>query len=705
MMGVLVGVFAISWFAIPSPVPARPLPVRAEAPADVTDVVIPAAWANDAAIELATTDLRSALAEMYSMPARLVASDAPELPPYAMVLLAPGVPFFTQLINDGILQPENLPEDGYRVRKLNFRGQPMITIIGGSIRGTAYGAFRLEEMLRLDPEDIRRPMDVRVEPAMTLRIVSSPTGENFPSPEQALRWGYNTVAITQWPWLVTLDSVDPAIAGPPGSEERKWVQENRDRARVEIRKAKALHLNVLTSGDVISFPSRVYDLYKGLVGPVSTNPVYCLNNKFTQTLYRASLREVLTDFPDIDIVMLRTGENYPAGPVQGNPPAQKECGPDGNDMVAMTRLTMDISYQEIVGTFGKTYIQRAWDIGADGFHANPAVSDQILNGFAGRPNLIISYKHTQTDFWRYNPPNPNLLRTNVNRMVEYQAAREYEGKGAFPNYLGDLVANGAPEVAGDGSLKTLVDSGVKAVWVWARGGGWNGPYLKTDVWLDANNYALSHLIWEPRTPSKLLATEWATLLFGPRAAPHIVRVLELSQDAVLKSFYVAPFARSQGPWAPNVAWTRDDVIYGGDRVGALYQQSKSPADFAEALGEKETARQLVKEMGLEMSRAADLSVNPDLADAAINTTRYGDALISMMSDYVSGMFLYYRWVDGGRSDDSGRQQALKFLQSWQQDWANYNNQVLWLYGVASGFIDHGMVATVTEALADLQAPR
>src|SRR5262249_51031175 len=161
---------------------------------------------------------------------------------------------------------------------------------------------------------------------------------------------------------------------PVGSEERAWMQANRARARDEIEQAKALHLKVVTSGDVVSFPSRVYDLYRDQVGPSGEGPVFCLNRPKVQELYAYALREVLASFPGIDAVMIRTGENYPAGPVVGNPPARRSCGPDGGDMVKMERLAIELSYRSIVELGGRIYIQRAWDIGNDGFHADPDVA-------------------------------------------------------------------------------------------------------------------------------------------------------------------------------------------------------------------------------------------------------------------------------------------------------------------------------------------
>ncbi|MCS7002148.1 MAG: hypothetical protein NZ518_04785, partial [Dehalococcoidia bacterium] len=384
-----------------------------------TDIVVPAAWETDAAIQLAAGDLRETVADVYGVAPRVRPDDAPVLPPHAIVLLAPGAPLLEQLVRGGALQPESLSDDGFRLLRTNYRGQPVTFVIGGSIRGVAYGAFRFVELMRLDPEVVRRPLDLRAEPKFALRLVSSPTGDNYPPPEQALRWGFNTVQITQWPWLITYEGYDPAILGAPDSEERQWVQANRQRAAEEIARAKALHLQVLAWGDAVSLPRATIDLYGAEVGlrGADRQPIFCLSRPRTQALYTYSLRELLSAFPGIDIVMIRTGENYPAGPIVGNTPDKRECGGDNGDPVKMVRLTMDLSYKQIVEWGGRRYIQRAWDIGQEGFHADPDVASAVLAGWGGKPGLIVSFKHTKTDFWRYNPPNPNLAKQRLTRMV------------------------------------------------------------------------------------------------------------------------------------------------------------------------------------------------------------------------------------------------------------------------------------------------
>lgn len=58
------------------------------------------------------------------------------------------------------------------------------------------------------------------------------------------------------------------------------------------------------------------------------------------------------------------------------------------------------------------------------------------------PNLLVAVKHTQLDYWRTVPFNPTIGIGHHRQIIEVQCQREYEGKGAYPNYVGQGVING-----------------------------------------------------------------------------------------------------------------------------------------------------------------------------------------------------------------------------------------------------------------------
>ena len=60
-------------------------------------------------------------------------------------------------------------------------------------------------------------------------------------------------------------------------------------------------------------------------------------------------------------------------------------------------------------------------------------------------NWRFSIKHTALDFWRHVKVNECLTRGKHPQIIEVQCQREYEGKGAYPNYVMDGVINGFEE--------------------------------------------------------------------------------------------------------------------------------------------------------------------------------------------------------------------------------------------------------------------
>jgi len=664
-------------------------------------IIVPRLWWQDAALSLATKDLSTFLSSYYRVPCFTVRdTDVEVLPANAFIIGDQQNMWVKALVDAEALELPELADEGFVIQRLPPPGSPMV-VSGRGILGNVYGVFHLIESLRLDPDALFKPLDVRLEPAMTFRLVSDPTDVNYPSPEQALRWGYNAICIEPWPTLVLYDGYDPAILDAKDNPyARAWVEGNRERARRQIEAAEGLHLKVVSPGDVISFPEEVFYRYGAEVADDQQPPRFCIGREKTQRLLEYGLDEVLRDFPEIDAVMVRVGENYSENPMMGNTPDQGDCSSPPHDYADRIALVIK-TLRAVADAHQKTYIQRAWDLGDEGFHASPEVASKVMANMTPDARLMLSFKHTKSDFWRYNEVNPNLGVGSFPQMVEFQAAREYEGKGAFPNYLGEVYASGAGEVAPSGGMDYAYQRGVNAIWVWARGGGWGGPYLEDDLWVEANVYALSHLAWEPKLDPYELAEDWASLRFGPVAAPTIANMLMKSADAVLKTFYIGPYAQERGgAWLPNNLWVRDDVIYAGDRVAELYRLCRD-SGFDAALAEKAGAEELVDSMIADWKKAQPLVGDKTLARRALNTLFYEKSLVQTLHYYLAGMFYYYRWQEGSRDSASDRQLAIDNIRRWEKSWGAHNSEIAHLPGVATPFRDWGMGQTVQAALEEL----
>jgi hypothetical protein len=525
-------------------------------------------------------------------------------------------------------------------------------------------------------------------------------------------YGYNAALLGHVTQLASFDESAPG-ALPEGSPLRKQIEAARRHFREEAARGKELGIDAVADTDEILLPTAVIEQLGKEVTLDKDPKRVDLDKEAFWELYRAKYREVLRLFPEIRYVMVRTGENYSflhdgySGQVISERGVERSQSP--TYIRNMQRLINE-TRRVVVDEFNRRLIWRTWDLGNSGFHANVEVYDKVLAGVKERKGLISAIKFTQTDFWRYNDFNPAIGRGGVDQIVEFQAAREYEGKGAFPNYLGAEHAS---------AIRRCQELGVKGIWVWDFGGGWDGPHLQSDRWVRANIYATAKLAEDPASDPRRLAEQWAGGEFGERAASKVAEMLVLSPDAVLGFRYIAPYSRNHKGWSPARNIMRDDIIrgetvirdQGGIRI--LYDGSKYALD--EALEEKARAAATVRRMREIFESAKDDIVaarGAQVFDEARNTLVYMETLSAVMSHYVRGMFLYYNSVETG--DASIAQKALAELRGWRVEWDRHRNETPKLPGTATPYRsvnNYGgtpdpkgaMAETCEKALAALEA--
>lgn len=647
-----------------------------------------AALAGDGAVRMGARDLRAAMTQGGALPLRWVTAGrlaSPEVQAEAArreVRLPP-----LDHPEAYVIQPVPGPDPG-------------VLVAGGGARGVAYGLLALAEDVRLQQPYLAYPVPIRASPDFDVRLLADPLDPRYPGPEQALRWGYNAVMTEPWPALVLYERYDPALYDPSQfGAARAWVETRRREARAELQQAKALGLKVIAPGDVILLPAQAQQLYgRELTAGGLTR--YCIQHPRVQAMLAAAFDELFATFPEIDGILVRTGENYPIGPLSGNTPVSGACSPQGADSLA---ATLRFLHEQVVARHGRELIYRGWDLGATGVHALGEGGRRLAAAVPGARNTTLSYKITETDFWRYNRVNPNLLEPGLPRMVELQAAREYEGKGAFPNYVTAIHAAGLPEAAGDRGLAAVHAAGVRQAWVWAKGGGWDGPHVYDPLWVEANAVTLGRLLWDVHADPRHLAEDWAAGRFGRAAAPAIAEMLMRSADAVLKGFYLACYAPGHGPWTPNALWVRDDIVLGADKLRELYRGCGGAAGAAQAIAEKDAALAAVR----AMEQAAEPALHA-LGDGPAATTLraglvYQRTLFETLRHYLAGTFSYLAYLDGRRTDPVLRAQASLTLQQALDAWQAHQQAVA-DHGTATPYRDAGMLQAIHHALEDLQRP-
>jgi hypothetical protein len=525
---------------------------------------------------------------------------------------------------------------------------------GGIWRGTVAGVITVSLLaLNVRAGDSARPMEFRL-------------GSGEKSEAHYQQYGYNAAILGDLTQLATFDAVCPN-AIPQGSELRNRVELQREKFQKEYDRANSLGLAVCLLTDEASLPVPVVKQLQQSGVPAGID----FDSEAFWNIYRAKYREVLKAYPRVAYVMVRTGENY-SHPDEGYLGRTVVAGRYDDAYFRHMQRLIEETRKIVVDEFGRTLIWRTWDLSNDGFHANPKVYDRVLAGVTNRNGLILAVKFTQTDFWDYNDFNPMIGRGGVPQIVEFECAREYEGKGAFPDYVGPIHAE---------AMRQAAAIGVKGAWVWDFSGGWGGPFLKSDRWVRLNIYATSRLAQDPDLSPRALAEEWAAGEFGAKAATNVADMLMLSGDCIRKCMYIEAYARNHRGWKPSLNLMRDDIIR-GESLKQLYNGSKE--SLPEVFEEKEQAVALASKMRSLFEESHDDIVaerGERVYHESLDSLIYLQSLTQVVCHYVKGMFSYYQWQE--TRDPAAAARAENELQAWSTAWQYYQTEVPKLPGVAS----------------------
>ena len=142
---------------------------------------------------------------------------------------------------------------------------------------------------------------------------------------------------------------------------------------------------------------------------------------------KTKLSDLLDDFPEIAGIIVRFGEH------------------DGVDVKGDFRSRLMLKRPSDARAFlgellplfeskNRLLVFRTWSVGAH------PIGDLIWNektfqrvfGDFNSSALIISMKYGESDFFRYLPLNRLFFASDHQKIIEFQARREYEGFGAYP---------------------------------------------------------------------------------------------------------------------------------------------------------------------------------------------------------------------------------------------------------------------------------
>jgi hypothetical protein len=260
---------------------------------------------------------------------------------------------------------------------------------------------------------------------------------------------------------------------------------------------------------------------------------------------REACAEVLDSFPQVRGLILRIGECD----------ALDHAGDFASRLTVRSPRQMRELLSALLPVFearSRLLIARTWCVGAYPIGDLIWNRDTFDRSFRGidSPNLVLSMKYGESDFYRYLPLSKHFFRSRHRKLVELQARREYEGCGEFPSFIGRQYTRYRDQLA--------AASNVVGISVWCQTGGWTrfrrlaflGPRSREAasatsgaVWNEINaEVALRVFRGEP---AAAVVSDYCVRRGEPQRAAALFELLELSEQVVEELLYIADVARQK----------------------------------------------------------------------------------------------------------------------------------------------------------------
>jgi len=401
---------------------------------------------------------------------------------------------------------------------------------------------------------------------------------------------------------------------PMGSTGRAWVDAKASSLHSLYGAAKAQGLNVYCMSDLVLLPTNLVSIY-GM-----SNTLGDVNNTNTQYFLRILMDKIFAQFPELDGIVVRIGETYLQDAPYHTGAINRPTDANGT-IIPLMNLLRD----EVCVKLNKRVIFRTWNSFDTDTNTFLAVSAAVTP----HTNLIWSIKHCEGDFHRGNPFSKAMGLGRHKFIVEVECSREYEGKGAYPNYIANGVIEGFEEHLASlpansiRSIRDLYNQSplFEGIWTWSRGGGWEGPYLQNELWAELNTWVMAQWALNPEATEESLFDRFALerLQLPTNQVPAFRQLALLSAQAVLRG------DRSRSNYL-DAWWTRDEYFRfppipsdAGQRQVVLQDQDSAAA------------------MWNQIVSLADELTPPDTAamETLHSSTRYGQTLYEMFRSVIN----------------------------------------------------------------------
>jgi hypothetical protein len=495
-------------------------------------------------------------------------------------------------------------------------------------------------------------MKAQIDPDETLildMVHHNPGEEPYQSaynnPKVIKEMGYNgkVYFLFESPTLaINWESVDKNIL-PKGTADRKWVDKKAKQIHKMQAACKAQNMKVYAMSDLVLFPKRLIEKYH--IEDTFGDP----NNPLTEKLIRAQINEIFDQFPDLDGLVVRIGETY-----LQDAPFHKGAIYNKNSAEKTIIPLIQILREEICVNRNKKLIFRTWRSFDEDMETYMKVSEAI----EPHKNLVISVKQCEGDFHRANAFSKVIGQGRHKQIIEVQCAREYEGKGAYPNYIANGVIEGFEEHQRmpEEQINSLREFTEKrpdlyaGIWTWTRGGGWDGPYIKNEMWCDLNAWVMAQWAKDPTQNEETIFNRYASerLHLKEDDVKAFRKLCLLSAEAVIRGRNTT--YGDLNPW-----WTRDQGI-------AWPSIPKDPVAQKRNLQQKDESVEKWKEI-VQLAQSIEWE-NKKEKEHAVGSAKYG-------------LYLYeiYRAViniaDAELNDD--KEAMKKWITTYDEAWTAYNH--------------------------------
>jgi hypothetical protein len=380
--------------------------------------------------------------------------------------------------------------------------------------------------------------------------------------------GYNAVTIDDLPHLITHEFYSPEL--------KNLLHDYKNLYQQLFTLVKKYGLLIFVNVDYMFYNNEIKMYLKE-------------KRKSVEKFFYETVENALQQYPAIDGINMRIGEH--------------DADTKNQFVSKLTLRTPEkanLFLKRILPLFekyDKTLLFRTWTVGVYNIGDlmwNKKTFDTVFSSITS-PNLIISMKYGDTDFFRYLSLNPLFFHGNHKKIIELQTRREWEGMGLYPSFVGwdyEKYLN-----------KLQTSKNFVGISVWCQTGGWthspwkNLTFLKnSSFWNELNTYVTIKIYSEKKSVEKAIV-DFCNIK-GIQNTKAFIQLLKHAEVAIKKGLYIKEFASKaiyfRRVRIPSLVWVAWDTIAVSSLTRALFLHTIKNTE--KTIAEGYTALKAVRQM-------------------------------------------------------------------------------------------------------------